>query len=46
MGSLNVSRIFDDAAGKLGERLAKFSDSLGLHLEAALLRHCGVPAER
>ena len=43
MRSLNESRVFDDTAWQLREGLAEFGDSLGLHLEATLLGHGGIP---
>ena len=44
MCGLDVGRVLERAPRELGERLAIGRDALGLHLEAALLRHGGVPA--
>ena len=43
MRGLDVGRVLERAPRELGERLAIGRDALGLHLEAALLRHGRVP---
>jgi len=44
MCSLDILGVLERAARQLGESLAELSNSLCLHLEAALLRHRGIPA--
>lgn len=43
MGGLDERGVLNRAPRELGEGLAVGEDALGLHLEAALLRHGGVP---
>lgn len=46
VSSLDECGVLQSAIGKLGEGAAEGGDSLRLHLEAALLRHGGIPTGR
>ena len=43
MSGLDEGGVFEGTPRKLGERLPVGEDALGLHLEATLLGHRGVP---
>ena len=45
MRCLDVGRVLDYAPWQLGERPTVVVVTLGLHLEATLLRHGGIPSK-